>query len=283
MKLIIVTGLSGAGKTIALHSLEDRGGYCIDNLPVNLLPEVAAQMAQLGDDYTCMAVGVDVRNIALQNMPELLNTLARRNIDYEILFLDASDAVLLKRFSETRRKHPLTTQNRSLAEAIQEERGLLSILCTQADIHIDTSNSNVHQLRDMVRLRAGLQSGEPMPLLFQSFGFKYGVPQDADFVFDMRCLPNPYWEPHLRPLTGQDQAIVDFLQPQEAVQQMTEQLIAFLTNWIPQFEASNRSYLNIAIGCTGGHHRSVFMSECLARHFRGIHPNVLVRHRDLNG
>jgi len=281
MKLIIVSGLSGAGKTIALHSLEDAGAYCIDNLPVNLLPGVAEQMNHLAATYPCMAVGVDARNIALQDVPALLQTLKDQAVDFLILFLEASDEVLLKRFSETRRRHPLTSQNLSLQEAIQRERHLLSALSDQADYRIDTSSTNIYQLRDQIHLSADLHLNQQMPLLFQSFGFKRGLPQDADFVFDVRCLPNPHWERHLRSLTGRDQAVIDFLDNQPEVRQMSEQVAHFLETWIPLFEADKRSYLSIAIGCTGGQHRSVYLVERLSAHFRQLRDSVLVRHREL--
>jgi UPF0042 nucleotide-binding protein len=279
MKLLIVSGLSGAGKTIALHSLEDMGAYCIDNLPVGLLPAFAEQSEQIAHD--CIALGIDVRTAALHDIPALLQKLERTQVPYQILFLDAEDAVLIKRFSETRRKHPLTKGEISLAEAIQRERQLLEPLANRANIRIDTSQTHVHQLRDMIRMRVGLCSSTELSLLFQSFGFKKGIPNDADFVFDVRCLPNPHWETGLRNLTGCDLPVINFLQAQAKVQQMQEQLIGFLETWIPQFEADARNYLTIAIGCTGGHHRSVYLAEQLAQHFSQQKYGVLVRHREL--
>jgi UPF0042 nucleotide-binding protein len=286
MKLIIVSGLSGAGKTIALHSLEDMGAYCIDNLPVGLLPLFAEQSEQLGIPHECVALGMDARNSlmrALHDIPALLQRLERAQVLDQVLFLEADDAVLLKRFSETRRKHPLTTGDVSLAEAIQRERQLLEPLANRADIRINTSQMHVHQLRDMIRLRVDLcYPSEELSLLFQSFGFKNGIPNDADFVFDVRCLPNPHWETGLRNLTGSDLAVINFLQAQPKVQQMREQLIGFLETWIPQFKADDRSYVTIAIGCTGGHHRSVYLVEQLAQHFNQQKYGVLVRHRELS-
>ena len=211
MKLLIVSGLSGAGKTIALHSLEDMGFYCVDNLPVNLLPAFAEQTRQL-EAHEGVAVGVDARTPALHDMPALLQTLSDINIPYQILFLEADDEVLIKRFSETRRKHPLSSSQVPLREAIQQERQLLEPLARRADIRLNTSFMPVHQLRDMIRLQIKLRSNQILSLLFQSFGFKYGIPSDADFVFDVRCLPNPYWELELRNLTGLDGAVSNFLQ-----------------------------------------------------------------------
>jgi RNase adapter protein RapZ len=281
MKLIIVSGLSGAGKTIALHSLEDMGAYCIDNLPVGLLPAFAAQVDQLGIAHPWIAIGVDARTTALHDMPALLQQLSETHVHYEVLFLEATDAVLIKRFSETRRKHPLTSSHLPLAEAIRQERCLLEPLASRAHIRVDTSQMHVHHLRDMIRRRLNLQTRQNISLLFQSFGFKYGVPNDADFVFDMRCLPNPHWELELRTLTGCDLAVQNFLSVQPKVQQMQRHLIEFLEVWIPQFIADNRSYLTLALGCTGGQHRSVYMAEQLAAYFRHTYDGVLVRHREL--
>lgn len=281
MKLIIVSGLSGAGKTIALHSLEDMGFYCVDNLPVNLLPVFAEQTTKLEIPHEGVAVGVDVRTTALHDLPALLQTLSATNRPYHILFLEASEEVLIKRFSETRRKHPLSSSKISLREAIQQERQLLEPLARQADIRIDTSTTPVHQLRDHIQCQIKLPSNSNLSLLFQSFGFKYGLPGDADFVFDVRCLPNPYWEPALRNLTGHDAAVINFLQLQPQVQQMQTAIIQFLEAWLPQFIADNRSYLTVAIGCTGGQHRSVYLAEQLLRYFSQQREGVLVRHREL--
>ena len=281
MKLVIISGLSGVGKTIALHSLEDMGAYCVDNLPVDLLPAFTKQTCNLGGNLEYVAVGIDARTVTVHNMPALLETLKVTRVSYQVLFLEADDAVLLKRFSETRRKHPLTTQNVSLVDAIKRERQLLEPLARHALMRINTSLMHVHQLRDMIRIRVGLCPAQGLSLLFQSFGFKYGIPFDADFVFDVRCLPNPHWKTELRNLTGRDKAVISFLQEEPKIQQMCEHLIGFLETWIPQFVAENRSYLTIAIGCTGGQHRSVFLAEQLALHFSQLHYGVLVRHREL--
>ena len=281
MKLIIVSGLAGAGKTIALRSLEDMGAYCVDNLPVALLPAFTEQVLQIQPAHACVAVGIDVRTIALQNMPALLQTLDKMDVTYEILFLEADDEVLIKRFSETRRKHPLSSAQRPLSEAIAYERQLLTPLIYNASTHIDTTHTHVHQLRDLIRLQIKLNSEQTMSLLFQSFGFKYGVPDNIDFAFDVRCLPNPHWEVDLRSFTGKDQPVITFLEAQSKVNQMLVNLIEFLDTWIPQFVIDNRSYLTVAIGCTGGKHRSVYFVEQLAQHFSQKHENVLARHREL--
>jgi len=278
--IIIVTGLSGAGKTIALHSLEDMDIFCIDNLPVGLLPAFIEQSTQYGKIYECVAVGIDARTLSLSDVSALLQTVADTQSASQVVFLEADDAVLIKRFSETRRKHPLTNQNVPLVEAISLERQLLEPLASRADIRINTSLTHVHQLRDMIRLRVGLCGKQVFSLLFQSFGFKYGIPFDADFVFDVRCLPNPHWTSN-RNLTGRDLAVINFLEAQPHVVQMCDDLIAFLETWIAQFAADDRSYLTIAIGCTGGQHRSVYLADFVAKHFTQRYE-VLVRHRDLS-
>jgi UPF0042 nucleotide-binding protein len=281
MKLIIVSGLSGAGKSIALNSLEDIGAYCVDNLPVALLPAFAAQVPQICIDHECVTVGLDARTITSRDVPTLLTTLDSLAILHQVLFLEADDAVLIKRFSETRRKHPLTFKSLALSEAIQSERNLLEPLALRADIRINTSDMHVHQLRDLIRLRIRLHQKQNLSILFESFGFKYGLPRDADFIFDVRCLPNPHWDSDLRSLTGKDSAVINFLQAQPKVQQMLDDLTGFLDNWIGQFAADNRSYLTIAVGCTGGQHRSVYIAEQLVQHFIQKQRDVLVRHREL--
>lgn len=279
MKLLIVSGLSGAGKTIALNCLEDMGAYCVDNLPVGLLPAFAQQAHQL--NHECVTVGIDARTAAFHDIPALWRTLKEMNTPFEILFLEADDNVLIKRFSETRRKHPLTFQNISLQEAIQRERQLLEPLGQLATIRINTSHMHVHQLRDTIQLQVGLQKKQNLALLFQSFGFKYGIPSDADFVFDVRCLPNPHWDNELRSLTGQDEAVRHFLELQPKVQELLADIKNFLERWIAEFEQDDRSYLTIAVGCTGGQHRSVYITETLGQHFSQQQPGVLVRHREL--
>ena len=286
MKLLIVSGLSGSGKSVALHTLEDIGYYCIDNLPVGLLGAFAEQFSsdQRSSSPDFVAAGIDARNHPeqLQQFGEILQSLHQRDIEIQIIFLQADDATLLKRFSETRRKHPLSDPGVSLADAIARERLLLNPISQHACLFIDTSHTNVHQLRDLIRERVQTDSGAELSLLFQSFGFKHGVPGDADFVFDARCLPNPHWDPNLRPYTGMDPAVADFLESQELVRLMFTQIRDFLRQWIPHFQADKRSYLTVAIGCTGGQHRSVYLSEQLAASFRTEHPNVAVRHRELS-
>lgn len=286
MKLLIVSGLSGSGKTIALHTLEDVGFYCIDNLPVGLLGTFARYMAEDSSDRAPrqVAVGIDARSHPdqLQGFGDILKELREQDIDCQIIYLQADDAALLKRFSETRRKHPLTGKDISLADAIKRERELLNPIARHANLFIDTSRTNIHQLRDLIQERVSSGDRRELSLLFESFGFKHGVPGDADFVFDARCLPNPHWDPNLRPFTGRDPVVAEYLESHELVQEMYEQIRDFLQRWIPHFQADNRSYLTIAIGCTGGQHRSVYLSERLAACFRESHPNVALRHRELS-
>lgn len=284
MKLTIISGLSGSGKSVALHVLEDLGYYSIDNLPIGLLPAFADQVIATPDSgFSDFAVGIDARNLNkdLERFPDILHSLRERGVACELLFLVANDTTLLKRFSETRRKHPLTSESLPLEEAIQAERRLLEPLIDSADLVLDTSSTNVHQLRDLVRERlAGAARGK-LSLLFESFGYKHGLPVDADFVFDVRCVPNPHWEPELRALTGRDAEVVRYLERQSQVEAMYVDLRRFLENWIPCFEADNRTYMTVAVGCTGGQHRSVYFVERLAEHFRALTDNILVRHREL--
>ncbi|MEE8429012.1 MAG: RNase adapter RapZ [Gammaproteobacteria bacterium] len=285
MRLVIVTGLSGSGKSVALRTLEDAGYYCIDNLPVALLEAFANQLLVTGNlPPREAAVGIDARNQAsdLNRFPDILAHLQNKGIETEILFLRADEPTLLRRYSETLRKHPLSGNKMSLADAIRQEKDLLDPIAENADIHIDTSRTNVHQLRALVRDRIAREKPQAISLLFQSFGYKHGIPTDADFVFDARCLPNPHWEPLLRPLTGLDQEVIDYLRAQPLVDQMLLSLSEFLEIWIPRFVENNRSYLSIAIGCTGGHHRSVYLTEMLASHFDKHHDDVLTRHRELS-
>ena len=285
MRLLIISGMSGSGKSIALQLLEDLGFYCSDNLPLPLLPAFAQQIAsqQEGEETLNAAVGIDARNLNydFEQFNALIMRIRERGIPCSIFFLTANDVSIVKRFSETRRRHPLTRDNLSLNDAINAERALLAPMAGEADLIIDTSETNVHQLREL--LRDWVQSAESrsLSLLFQSFAFKHGVPADADFVFDMRCLPNPHWQTDLRPYSGLDQPVADFLQKQEMVEGMAVDVRRFLDTWIPKFEAENRSYLTVAFGCTGGKHRSVYMNERMAACFRGGGRNIIVRHRDL--
>lgn len=281
MKLLIISGVSGSGKSIVLHALEDLDYYCIDNLPAGLLPAFAAQMKGAAHLYSDAAVGIDARNLAadFRHFPQILNDIEAQGLECETFFLDADDNTLLKRFSETRRKHPLTSHEISLAEAIRLERALLEPISASADWHIDTSRTNIHQLRGMIQTRVANRIA--LSLLFVSFGYKHGLPVDADFIFDVRCLPNPHWEAHLRSQTGLDAEVVAFLEQQLPVMQMFNDIAVFLETWIPRFEQENRSYVTVAIGCTGGQHRSVYLVERLAKHFLDARGNVLVRHREL--
>jgi len=285
MKLIIITGLSGSGKSTTLHTLEDMGYYCVDNLPVFMLETFGNELIQSGDKtYHLTAVGIDARNQSdtLLEVPNAVQNLRKQGFNCEILFLEAQDECLLRRFSETRRKHPLTDQSRPLAEAIQLERTLLEPLLSNADLRIDSSHTNIHELRRIIRQRLLDTPSKEISILFQSFGYKHGIPRDADFVYDVRCLPNPHWKPELRPLTGCDQPVADYLKQEHPVQQMQEQISLFLGKWIPAFENEGRSYLTVAIGCTGGQHRSVYLAEQLAKHFQALGQRVLTRHRELS-
>lgn len=284
MRLVIVSGRSGSGKSTALDVLEDNGFYCIDNLPAGLLPELA-ERALLHTEllHPQVAVSIDARNLPsqLQRFPELLAEARAKHILCDLLYLDADEETLLKRFSETRRRHPLTTENRSLAEAIHDESKLLAPIADLADLKIDTTHLNLYQLRDTIKLRL-LNKPEPgTAFLVESFGFKRGMPVDADLVFDVRCLPNPYWKPDLRDFSGLDSVVADYLAAQPDVEEMHQDIVDYLNKWLPRFAASNRAYVTIAIGCTGGHHRSVYLAERIGRALKPLLKNVQVRHRDL--
>ena len=286
MKLIIVSGLSGSGKSIALETLEDCGYYCIDNLPIALLEAFINEVINSKQPcYDKVAIGIDSRNqrASYGQFTDLLKQIKRLGIDCETVFLQAEHETLLKRFSETRRKHPLTSAETPLSEAIKHEQVLLEPIAQQASLIIDSTHTNVHQLREQVRnrvLTAG-QTEQKLSLFFQSFGFKHGIPLDTDFIFDARCLPNPYWEPSLRQMTGKDQPVADFLSTYPEVNEYLDDLVTFFNRWVPRFEAENRCYLSIAIGCTGGQHRSVYLTEQLAAHFPTERYGVLIRHREL--
>jgi len=284
MKLVVISGVSGSGKSNALHVLEDLDFYCIDNLPVGLLPAFAEQtQASPKEPITHAAVGIDARNLPdqLHRFAYILEQLRNKGVAVEIIFLDADDNILLKRFSETRRKHPLTEDQNTLSEAIKQERELLAPIASRADLIVDTSQTNIYQLRDLIKERLTGSTTQNFSLLFESFGFKHGVPTDADFVFDVRCLPNPHWDANLRKFTGLDQPVVDFLKEHDVVKQMYDDINKFLANWIPKFEYENRSYLTIAIGCTGGQHRSVYLAQKLCDAYRARRSHVHVRHRDI--
>jgi RNase adapter protein RapZ len=285
MRLIIVSGLSGSGKSVALHMLEDIDFYCVDNIPAALLkPFISHTVRVMGDTYPRTAVGLDARNRAseIETIPALVTELRRSNIDCEVLYLHAAEEVLLKRYAETRRKHPLVTGEIGLREAIALERKLLDPITAAADWVIDTSNMGVHALRDLIRERIERRREGQLSLMFESFGYKHGIPGDADFVFDVRSLPNPHWETALRRLNGRDSAVIEYLSGFASVRSMIADLTAFLEKRLSEFSQANRSYLTIAIGCTGGQHRSVYIAEQLAAHFRQSHPQVLTRHDSLH-
>jgi RNase adapter protein RapZ len=284
MKLIIVSGLSGSGKSIAIETLEDCGYYCVDNLPLTLLEDFINHVLADKKTYAKTAIGIDARNQSesLTNFSDNLRLIRKKGIDCEIIFMQAEESTLLKRYSETRRKHPLTDLNIPLKEAIKIEKEMLVPIARHASVVIDTSRTHYHQLRDLVKDQIGEREVKNLSLQFQSFGYKNGVPLDADFVFDARGLPNPYWVPELRGLTGKDQAVSDFLKNQNLVVAFFQDVTEFLERWVPRFEEEGRSYLTVAIGCTGGQHRSVYLVDSLAKHFRNPHLNVIVRHRELS-
>ncbi len=284
MKLVIISGRSGSGKSTALHVLEDIGYYCIDNIPAGILPSLVEEMAQDKNEiHNNIAVSIDARNLPnnLKNFPKIIGKLDKANVKHTICYLDASDKIILSRFSATRRKHPLSNDSTSLEEAISYECKLLDPIATIADLKIDTTNLNMHQLRDIIVHQVANQEGTTLALLFESFGFKHGVPTDADIVFDVRCLPNPYWDTSLREYTGRHEKIAAFLENEPIVKDMLQDICLYLEKWLPRFEANNRSYMTVAIGCTGGQHRSVYLAEQLSRKFASRRVNVQLRHREL--
>jgi UPF0042 nucleotide-binding protein len=283
MRFFIVTGLSGSGKTIALQALEDADFYCIDNLPAILLPHVARELSQAGDErLQQLAVGVDARNRTfLAGVKRALEEVSQLGIAYRIVFLDADEAALVKRFQETRRRHPMQDDETPLLEAIRLERKLLEPLADAAALHIDTSHTTPHELRHQVLGFARGQETAGLTVLFESFGFKRGTPLDADFVFDVRCLPNPYWLPELRAHTGAEEPVIRFLEKHDDVREMFDDLKAYLERWLPRFAHADRNYLTVAVGCTGGMHRSVYLVNRLAEYFSTQGIKTQVRHREL--
>lgn len=283
-RLIIISGLSGAGKSVALHVLEDLGYYCIDNLPAALLRNLVDEVSSdAGQPRNRLAVGIDARNRRqdLESLPNLIEELRQQNIQTDVLFVLADDEVLLKRYGETRRRHPLAEHGAALRAAIREEREILSEVINSADLVIDTSSSSIYDLANVIRDRVDRRTPTSLSVLIQSFGFKNGIPADADFVFDLRCLPNPYWQLTLRQLTGLDEQVIEFLDAQATVGAMHADILAFLKRWIPEYQRAHRSYLTVAIGCTGGQHRSVYMAEKLAASLREAHSTVQTRHNAL--
>ena len=283
MKLTVVSGYSGSGKSTALNVLEDGGYYCIDNLPLNLLKDFALQGLNSERPVELLAVGIDARNLSndLSSFPQIIEQIRDCGVVCEVVFLETSVHVLQKRFSETRRKHPLSSKDISLLEAVTLEREILAGVRELADIYLDTSNTNVRELSAIINERVVSRSDAELSLLLMSFGFKHGAPSDVDFIFDVRCLPNPHWEPKLRTLTGKDELVAEYLAEQQSVKQMLSDIEGFLTRWLPHFEAENRSYLTVAIGCTGGQHRSVYLAEALAHDIGQTRDKVTVRHRDI--
>ena len=284
MRLVVVSGRSGSGKTSALNVLEDAGFTCIDNLPTSLLPELINQINIYSNIRQFkLAVGIDARNLTgdLTSIPSTLRLIEKVGVKVDVIFLQAQSSDLLRRYSETRRKHPLSTDSIGLKEAIGLEKELLSPIADIADRIVDTSGLSLHQLRDLIKNTVVPDNQQTMSILFQSFGFKQGTPNDADFVFDVRCLPNPYWKAELRALTGNDPGVIEFLESQVDVASMLADIIGYLTRWIPKFQANNRSYLTISIGCTGGQHRSVYMANRLHEHFSNEYQFVQVIHKEL--
>ncbi|MEZ8989153.1 RNase adapter RapZ [Vibrio breoganii] len=280
-QLVVVSGNSGGGKSVALRALEDIGYYCVDNLPVTLL---SAFVDGLSPQQRKVAVSIDIRNLPTNpsQVAAVLTTLDDA-VQVTVLYLEANEETLVKRYSETRRIHPLSLveDSRSLQQAIVEEKRLLSALKEQADLVIDSSKLSIHELSEMVRKRILGRDGQELVMVFQSFGFKHGLPSDVDYVFDVRFLPNPHWKPELRPLTGLDKPIQDYLFGFEDVVELKGQIQAFIERWLPSLEKNNRSYLTVAIGCTGGKHRSVFLTQQIGEYFLKQGQHVLIRHNEL--
>jgi len=283
MDLVIVSGRSGSGKSTALHQLEDEGFFAIDNLPVTLLPALVEDTAgDLPPEFRGIAVCIDAR-AAWRGLRDFEAILARLpdHVRHRVVYLDADEDSLIRRFSETRRRHPLTSDRRSLAEAIRGEAELLEPLASAAALTLDTRSLTIYELRDAIRQRLVGQGAEDMALLLQSFGFKRGLPSDADLVFDLRMLPNPHWSEDLRSKTGLDTDVATYLESHAITNDLFEHISGFVDHWLPSYEASSRSYLTVALGCTGGQHRSVYMAHRLYRHLRPRYAQVQLRHREL--
>jgi UPF0042 nucleotide-binding protein len=284
MRLIVISGHSGSGKTSALNILEDVGFTCIDNLPSSLLPELINQLkADSRDSQFELAVGIDARNLMgdLSKIPNILRTIEDTGVQVDVIFLKAQRADLLRRYSETRRKHPLSSNTIGLKEAIDLEENIIAPIAKVASLTIDTSGLTLHQLRDLVKNTIIPNNQQQMTILFESFGFKERIPNGSDFVFDVRCLPNPYWKAELRTQTGNDLGVITFLESQVDVASMLADIIGYLTRWIPKFQSNNRSYLTVSIGCTGGQHRSVYMANRLHEHFSKQYSFVQVIHKEI--
>jgi len=279
VKLTIVSGSSGSGKSVALRVFEDLGYYCVDNLPMNLLPAFVQSMAQMKQS---IAVSLDVRNMPkdTEEFKQLLTQLTAE-AQIEIFYLDASSTTLIKRYSETRRLHPLTQDCLTLSEAVAAEKIQLRELAEIADIKIDTSKLTIYQLSDLIKQRVLGKKSNELVIVFESFGFKYGLPRDVDFVFDVRFLPNPHWVPELKPYTGLDRPVIEYFEQQDVVAKFQQHLEYFIATWLPDIERNNRSYLTVAIGCTGGQHRSVYVAQQLAKHFSDGNYSGQSHHREL--
>ena len=288
MKLIVISGRSGSGKSTALNALEDAGYNCLDNFPITLLASLVHNtlsdpvLKDAQTDESKMAVCIDARSQDLERFPAILLSIDRMDVDCQVIYLDALSPTLVKRFSETRRRHPLTSAQTNLREAIDAEAEVLESIADLADLTIDTTHLSAQALRDVITTRVVAASMGGINLLFRSFGFKFGVPVDADVVFDLRCLPNPHWVEDLRPLTGRDAEVAEFLAAEPLVTEMFDDIARYLATWIPRFEDNARVYMTVALGCTGGQHRSVYIAERLADHFAGRYDNVLLRHRELD-
>lgn len=284
MEVIVVSGLSGAGKSVALRQLEDLGYYCIDNLPLEMLGPIAKRALRIAEQrFSRIALGIDARDSrdAIRGLPQYMDRLRSRGLSARVLFLTADEETLLKRFAETRRRHPLSGSDRPLLEAVKAERDLLEPIGAYADEVIDTSRMNLHELRERIRLSArGSEAG--MLIAIESFGYKNGVPDGVDFVFDVRCLPNPHWKERLRAHSGQDREVIDWLSEHDSVGTMIDDISGFLERWLPSFARQNRPYVSIGIGCTGGQHRSVYVAECVARRLKAVYPELQLRHKELS-
>tara|TARA_Y100000758_G_C16041160_1_gene418223 strand:- start:479 stop:1348 length:870 start_codon:yes stop_codon:yes gene_type:complete len=285
MRLIIISGLSGSGKSVALNLLEDLGFYCIDNIPVDLLFTFVKDILLDQDaGYGNVAVGLDARNRGdnIERLPTLIRDLRREeNLSCDLIFLQAKNETLLSRFNETRRKHPLSNDSLSLPEAIAKERELLGPMINSADLLVDTTSKTIYDLRELIQNRVTKRTEDKLSILLESFGYKHGLPSDADFVFDVRCLPNPYWEPQLRNLNGTEKPVQKFLESQAQVHEMVDDIVLFLEHWIPRYQTFQRSYLTVAVGCTGGQHRSVFITERVASRLEKNLGPIKVYHQEI--
>ena len=285
MRLIIISGLSGSGKSVALNLLEDLGFYCIDNIPVDLLFTFVKDILLDQDaGYGNVAVGLDARNKGdnIERLPTLIRDLRREeNLSCDLIFLQAKNETLLSRFNETRRKHPLSNDSLSLPEAIAKERELLGPMINSADLLVDTTSKTIYDLRELIQNRVTKRTEDKLSILLESFGYKHGLPSDADFVFDVRCLPNPYWEPQLRNLNGTEKPVQKFLESQAQVHEMVDDIVLFLEHWIPRYQTFQRSYLTVAVGCTGGQHRSVFITERVASRLEKNLGPIKVYHQEI--